>query len=36
VIRLNTPVLAFTLFIAVMTALVFGLVPGAEGGAKRT
>src|SRR5258708_11854213 len=25
-IRLNTPVLAFTLFIAVMTALVFGLV----------
>jgi len=34
VIRLNTPVLAFTLFIAVMTALVFGLVPALEGGAK--
>jgi len=34
VIRLNTPVLAFTLFIAVMTALVFGLVPALKAARK--
>src|SRR6266850_2398224 len=33
-IRLNTPVLAFTLFIAVMTALVFGLVPALKAARK--
>src|SRR5256885_9246660 len=30
VIQLNTPVLAFTLGVAVLTALVFGLVPAPE------
>jgi putative ABC transport system permease protein len=34
VIRLNTPVLAFTLFVAVLTALVFGLVPALKAARK--
>src|SRR5947208_7313486 len=34
VIRLNTPVLAFTLSIAVLTALVFGLVPALKAARK--
>jgi putative ABC transport system permease protein len=34
VIRLNTPVLAFTLLTAVMTALVFGLVPALKAARK--
>src|SRR5205814_1946137 len=34
VIRLNTPVLAFTLGVAVLTALVFGLVPALKAARK--
>src|SRR5438132_14272380 len=34
VIRLNTPVLAFTLGVAMLTALVFGLVPALEAARK--